>query len=197
MAYFPPRHPKFEIEVYPIAFQYNDHSTKWYRLFMNPNILFDNNNITSSHFKIINQIPDKIQNIDYGQYYFSDGVYRLKFSCSRRWQISQTLPSSLPDVSMRSVGISSSNRGDLTILEPASGSIVDTGHTVSSGYRVVDINFSQLIEITNTTGKSYGVDFHLSGIGSYDTSDSNSEKIYKWKSTLELIEDKTVSSNQS
>ena len=98
---------------------------------------------------------------------------------------------------MRSVGLSSSNRGDLTILEPASGSIVDTGHTVSSGYRVVDINFSQLIEITNTTGKSYGVDFHLSGIGSYDTSDSNSEKIYKWKSTLELIEDKTVSSNQS
>ena len=55
----------------------------------------------------------------------------------------------------------------------------------------------KLIEITNTTGKSYGVDFHLSSLGSYDTSDSNSQKIYKWKSTLELIEDKTVSSNQS
>ena len=194
MAYLPKKsYPKFEVEIYPTAFQSINHSTKWYRLFSDPRTLW-NSSLNDTHFKIINEIPEYIHSFGSGQYYFKDGVYRLSFKCSRRWQISQTLPSSLPNATYRSSGAAS--KGTLTILGKTNGSIVDTGNSAGSGYRVANINFSQLVQVTDTVGKTIGVDFHLPGLGSYDTTDSNSTNIYKWVSTLELIEGKTTSSSQ-
>lgn len=196
MAYLPKKsYPKFEVEIYPTAFQSINHSTKWYRLFSNPINLW-NNSLNDTHFKIINEIPEYIHSFGTGQYYFKDGVYRLSFKCSRRWQISQTLPTSLPNVSYRSSGASESIRGKLTRLGKVNGSVVDTGNSAGTGYRVANINFSQLVQVYDTVGKTYGVDFHLPGLGSYDTTDSKSTNIYKWVSTLELIEGKTTSSSQ-
>lgn len=196
MAYLPKkRYPKFEVEIYPTAFQSINHSTKWHRLFSDPRILW-NSSLNDTHFKIINEIPEYVHSFNDGQYSFKDGIYRLSFKCSRRWQISQTLPTSLPNVSYKSIGAVASTRGTLTILGKVNGSVVDTGNSAGTGYRVANINFSQLVQATDTVGKTYGVDFHLFDIGSYDTTDSNSTNIYKWVSTLELIEGKTTSSSQ-
>lgn len=192
MSYFPSEeYPMWELEIYPAAFQYSNHSSYWYRFGVHPPTLFNGGSgATSAHFKMINEIPNHLHpNIIGGQYSFKNGVYKITREIYKSWDITRTSTVE----GYRSGGILTfGGTGTCTAKSLPVHSIKDTGiGTGTTGYNILQIKTQQYIEISGTS-TSEGVTLYHAWSSATDTTDSNNQKVYKWISRLELIEGKTV-----
>ena len=192
MSYFPSEeYPMWELEIYPAAFQYSNHSSYWYRFGVHPPTLFNGGSgATANHFKIINEIPDYVfSSLDGGSYAFKNGVYKLTREVYKSWDVTRNLPvTEYREEGTRKL----SGTGTCTAKSNPVNSIKDTGiGTGTTGYNILQIKTQQYIEISGTS-TSEGVTLWHSWTRGTDTTDSNNQNIYKWISRLELIEGKTV-----
>ena len=198
MAHFPSEeYPKFEIEIYPSGWAYSNNWSNFQRMLISPEDRFSSG-ISSSHYKIINQIPDYISDYyttDTGteQFGIKNGTYKITLKLARSWDISG---SNIPSSQAEAFNIAKyTGTGTVTQKNQATTIVEDTGYEISTGYRVLSYDMSQIIEVSgahSTRGLAIYNSMPNYSSNSANPSDLNLQQMYYHMTRVELLEGKTV-----
>ena len=198
MAYFPKEeYPKFELEIYPAGWAYSNNWSNFQRMLISPEDRFSSG-ISSSHYKIINQIPDYISDYyttDTGteQFGIKNGTYKITLKLARSWDISV---SNAPANHAEQFNVAKyTGTGTVTQKNQATTIVEDTGYEISTGYRVLSYDMSQIIEVSGAHS-TRGLAIYNSMINVNNAyanpSDPNTQQMYYHMTRVELLEGKTV-----
>ena len=192
MTYVPNRYRKFQIEIYKSGWAYSNQNSNFRRLFISPEDRFSSG-ISSAHYKIINEIPENISTSHLsgdGMYALKNGVYIITLECAKSWDTTKT---TAPEGQAERFSVGKwSGSGSVTHKTTPITRVLDTSSTVSTGYKVLDYYCSQIIEVTNSSnGCLLECDYGAPN-SRVNPSDPNTQQMYKWVCTAELIENQTV-----